>query len=115
MLRLRIADVDRAVGIDEDPMGSREGAEAGIAAGRAIGVRASNFAPSGVGSRWPLPIRVVMTPDFIATLRMRWFLTSQIKRSPARSKPMLCGSLSCAAVAGPPSPLNPGVPLPAIV
>ena len=53
---------------------------AGIVAGSialvGFGVSGESFAPSGVGSRWPLPTSVVITPVRITTLRMRWFFTS---------------------------------------
>src|SRR5581483_9626659 len=49
------------------------------------------------------------------TFRMRWLPSSQMKRLPAASIATPKGSANCAAVAGPPSPAKPAVPVPAAV
>ncbi len=61
----------------------------------------------------PLPAMVVMMPP--AMRRMRWLALSQISSAPVRSSARALGWASEAAVAGPPSPENPALPLPAKV
>jgi len=85
-----------------------------IARGPFSGVPAMG-APSGVGLRWPVPAQVSIVPVSRSTRRIRWLPMSQIKRRPCRSNAMLCGWRSCALAAGPPSPLKPAAPVPAIV
>ncbi len=73
--------------------------------------------PSPERPKAPLPATVLMTPagDTSRTRLLPW---SAMKRSPAASTANPTGlpaRLSSAAVAGPPSPLKPRVPLPATV
>ena len=63
----------------------------------------------------PLPATVVMTPVAWFTSRMRSFMESLMKTSPAASTATPSGQLSSALVAGPPSPEKPPFPLPATV
>ena len=56
-----------------------------------------------------------MTPVARSTARTRWLPTSQISSRPSGSIATLCGWRSCARDAGPPSPENPGEPVPASV
>src|ERR1022692_977423 len=49
------------------------------------------------------------------TVRIRWLPVSAMNRLPKASTATPYGTLSCASVAGPPSPLNPAVPVPATV
>ncbi len=69
--------------------------------------------PSPEEARFPLPATVVMMPP--DTLRMRKLPESEMKRLPAESTASPVGLLSEALVAGPPSPENPPMPLPATV
>jgi hypothetical protein len=57
---------------------------------------------------------VLMTPAAV-TFRMRLLLKSAMKRLLKPSTTTAAGAASCAAVAGPPSPLKPYVPVPATV
>src|SRR5664280_1894343 len=59
----------------------------------------------------PFPATVVITPP--DTLRMRALPESAMYRLPAESTARPPGLFNCALVAGPLSPLNPAVPLPA--
>lgn len=70
--------------------------------------------PSPLNSKAPVPATVVITPE-VSTLRIRLLLTSAMNRFPAPSKDTDFGLFKRALVAGPLSPLNPGVPLPATV
>jgi hypothetical protein len=62
----------------------------------------------------PPPAAVVMIP-LVDTFRMRLLEASAKKRFPEASTAMVVGSHNDAAVAGPPSPEKPWVPLPATV
>ena len=62
----------------------------------------------------PLPATVVIVPP-ADTLRMRWLPTSTIRKPPSGVGAIPKGIERFAEVAGPPSPLKPCVPLPAIV
>src|SRR5262245_12546533 len=62
----------------------------------------------------PLPATVVITPA-ADTRRTRKLPVSAITRPPSAVGPTAYGRLICAAVAGPPSPENPRVPVPATV
>ena len=62
----------------------------------------------------PPPATVEIFPEE-STLRMRLLFTSAMYRLPAASSATSWGLLSCAAVAAPPSPLKPAVPVPATV
>src|ERR1039457_3865884 len=64
--------------------------------------------------RVPLPATVLIVPAGV-TFRIRLFIRSAMKRLPALSTATSLGWFSSAAVAGPPSPLKPAVPLPATV
>ncbi len=70
--------------------------------------------PSPLNPGVPVPATVVMTP-LVFTIRTRALRRSAIKRLPALSNAIPVGFCSCALVARPPSPLNPGVPVPATV
>src|SRR5207248_223186 len=62
----------------------------------------------------PLPATVVIVPAD-ETRRMRLLLKSAIRKPPSAVAATPEGALSWAAVAGPPSPEKPDVPLPATV
>ena len=70
--------------------------------------------PSPLKPDVPIPATVEMNP-LRSTIRTRALRRSAIKRLPALSNAMPVGFCSCALVARPPSPLNPGVPVPATV
>lgn len=61
----------------------------------------------------PVPATVVMIPVPPSTRRIRLFLLSPMKMLPSASTVTFHGSLSNALTAGPPSPLQPNVPVPA--
>ncbi len=61
-----------------------------------------------------MPATVVMVPE-VSTLRMTWLKKSAMKRFPAPSTSRSMGLSSLAAVAGPPSPEYPNLPVPATV
>ena len=69
-------------------------------------------APSPLKPEMPLPATVVMMPE-VSTLRMRLLFRSAMKRLPAPSTATPVGKAKLALVAGPPSPLNPEMPMPA--
>ena len=62
----------------------------------------------------PTPATVLIIP-LPATLRMRLFSLSAIRNPPSGVIAMPPGDESCAALAGPPSPAKPWMPLPATV
>ena len=62
----------------------------------------------------PFPATVVITPA-VSIFRMRELPESEMKILPWASTAIPEGALTCAALAGPLSPENPGVPLPAII
>ena len=62
----------------------------------------------------PVPATVEMMPPGV-TLRILWFPESAMNRLSAESNASRTGALSRAAVAGPPSPVLPAVPVPAMV
>jgi len=62
----------------------------------------------------PVPATVVMRPSG-ATRLMRWLPVSASTMLPSASSATPCTRSSWAAVAGPPSPENPGTAVPAIV
>src|SRR5437764_638988 len=70
--------------------------------------------PSPLNPSLPLPAIVVMVPA-VSTLRIRRFPASAMYTLPAGSTATPLGSYNEAEVAGPPSPLNPCLPLPAMV
>src|SRR5881296_1293217 len=70
--------------------------------------------PSPLNPSLPLPAIVVMIPA-VSTLRIRRFPASAMYTLPAGSTATPLGSYNEAEVAGPPSPLNPCLPLPAMV
>ena len=70
--------------------------------------------PSPLKPGAPLPATVLMTPPGVI-LRMRWLPQSARNRFPLASNATEDGADRLAAVAGPPSPLNPAVPVPAMV
>ncbi len=69
--------------------------------------------PSPENAAVPFPAMVVMIPP--KTFRMRLLKVSARYRLPAASTATPPGSLRVALVAGPPSPENPTLPLPATV
>ena len=71
--------------------------------------------PSPLNPVAPVPAIVVIVPVVAATKRMRFPPVSATYRLPAPSTATPCGECSRAAVAGPPSPVEPDVPLPATV
>ena len=71
--------------------------------------------PSPLNPLCPVPATVRITPVFISILRTTWFIMSTTKRSPALSKRISWGKLKVASMAGPPSPVKPFFPLPAMV
>src|SRR6476661_4565373 len=70
--------------------------------------------PSPLKPDTPLPAMVEIIPD-VLTMRMVWFRASDMYKLLFLSKDMATGSSSLAAVACPPSPLWPCMPLPATV
>src|SRR5947208_966780 len=70
--------------------------------------------PSPLEANVPLPATVVIAPVLAFTRRIRWLYVSARKRLPVPSMAIPQGWFKDAAVAGPPSPLNVAVPLPAI-
>jgi len=68
--------------------------------------------PSPEKSKDPLPATVVITPSTL-TLRTRPLFMSAMYRLPAVSRASPSGVFKEAAIAGPPSPENLAVPLPA--
>src|SRR5258706_16365288 len=70
--------------------------------------------PIPVASALPLPATVVIIPLGV-TLRIRRLDESAIYKLPRRSNAIPTGYCSDALVAGPPSPENAGLPLPAKV
>src|SRR5215467_4325585 len=62
----------------------------------------------------PVPATVVMTPS-APTRRIRSLPASAMYRLPSGPSATPLGKISVAAVAGPPSPLDPWVPVPATV
>src|SRR6266705_3023330 len=70
--------------------------------------------PSPLNPSLSLPAIVLMIPA-VSTLRIRLFPRSEMYTLPAASTATPLGSFNDAEVAGPPSPLNPSLPLPAIV
>ena len=85
-----------------------------IARGPLSGVSAS-VAPSGVGRRSPVPPIVFIVPGDGIDGAQAMVADSQISSRPSGSIAMLWGWRSAARAAGPPSPENPGVPMPATV
>ena len=73
---------------------------------------AGPWSPLKPGS--PVPATVVMVPER-STRRMRWFPESAMKMFPVVSTATPAGLCSCAARAGPWSPLKPRSPVPATV
>ena len=79
--------------------------------------------PSPEWANAPLPANVLMIPEILSTRLTRLFAPSEMYKSPRAStaKPSIClkppprSPPNCAAVAGPPSPEKPSVPLPATV
>ncbi len=69
----------------------------------------------GVAIRSPVPPIVSIKPVSRLTIRKRWLPISQISKLPRESKAILWGCLNWARTAIPPSPENPGLPLPASV
>ncbi len=70
--------------------------------------------PSPEDPAVPLPATVVMMP-LLSILRIRLFRESAIYTLPAPSRATPIGRFRLAEVAGPPSPENPAVPVPAMV
>ena len=70
--------------------------------------------PSPANPATPLPATVVIVPSG-SMRRMRWFPASAMNTLPSWSSATPVGYCRLAAVAGPPSPRNEGMPLPAIV
>src|SRR5437763_6373376 len=70
--------------------------------------------PSPLNPEVPLPAIVLMSPT-VSTLRIRLFPRSAMYTLPAGSTPTTLGPFNDAEVAGPPSPSNSYVPLPALV
>ena len=71
--------------------------------------------PPSPAKPWtPVPATVVIVPDG-DTLRMRWLFESGMRKPPSPVDTTPLGMLIAAAVAGPPSPPYPCVPLPATV
>ncbi|RYG51427.1 hypothetical protein EON66_10770 [archaeon] len=73
--------------------------------------------PSPLKPAVPVPATLLMLP-LSSTRRMRWLLVSAMNSTTPPVTELYhadtpFGYSSCAAVAGPPSPLKPGVPVPA--
>ena len=68
--------------------------------------------PSPLSPGVPVPATRVITPAG-ETFRTTLFLVSAIRNPPSAVSATLAGRWSWASVAGPPSPLSPGVPVPA--
>ena len=60
--------------------------------------------PSPLKPFCPVPATVLIVPVFASTFRTNWFCISTNSMLPALSNRTSYGSLSCAFVAGPPSP-----------
>ena len=71
--------------------------------------------PSPAYPPMPLPATVEIVPPLTGTLRTRLPLNSVIYRLPAASRVKPNGAFNAALAAGPPSPEDPAVPLPAKV
>jgi hypothetical protein len=82
--------------VPSDAISIERGAARGV-----VSIRPS----SGVGAFPPVPANVEITPVFESIFRTRLLLMSQIRTLSALSRTILWGWFSCAAFAGPPSPL----------